>query len=112
MRPKPALLAYYARADAFKFAVGTVRCAVRAAYQRRNRMPKMIVPPAVRGRGHRSAMSLPVLAPLFLNLDASAVALYACALCFFGTIMFGKLSFHRRQIFPGRAAFTSTLETE
>jgi len=28
------------RADASKFVVGTARCAVRAAYQRRNRMPE------------------------------------------------------------------------
>ena len=44
--------------------VGTARCAVRAAYQRRNVGreacgPSKFVPPAERGRGHRSAMSLP-----------------------------------------------------
>ena len=44
--------------------VGTARCAVRAALSGAtrwaNRLPSAVVPPAGRGRGHRSAMSLPL----------------------------------------------------
>jgi hypothetical protein len=44
--------------------VGTARCAVRAAYQRRNvgrdsPSGRNLFRPLLRGRGHRSAMSLP-----------------------------------------------------
>jgi len=46
--------------------VGTARCAVQRRVQRRNDLPEALLPhsfrPLIRGRGHRSAMSLPTSA--------------------------------------------------
>jgi len=50
------------------------RCAVRAAYQRRNRMPEDGRSARWYAGGDiRSAMSLPLLASLLWSLDASAL---------------------------------------
>src|SRR5262245_53356290 len=64
---------------------GTARCAVRAAYQRRNEEVSnaravAITPPALRGRGRRSAPSLPlVTAFLLLFIAAACVTTRAAA---------------------------------
>src|SRR5438093_5098428 len=47
---------------AMTWTVGTARCAVRAALSGATGRRRVFVPPALRGRGHRSAMALPVIA--------------------------------------------------
>jgi len=55
-------------AEASECMVGTARCAVRAAFSGAIVASHLIVPPAERGRGHRSAMSLPPLVFLMMLL--------------------------------------------